>query len=209
MNKSTNLLRQRLKLTFMPVLMFSGLMVASLALNGCASLSEDQCASGNWLERGYKDGIKGASSSKISKYADTCSEYGFQVNRSAYLRGHEEGVERYCTYETGFARGESGSDFNPVCADGIGDGFAQGYDAGRERYALRQTYNSLINDYTTAKDRLSGIRSRLSETDLTREDLKRLRKKEARTEIQIEDIQIEIRAFERIYDVGRYSFWSE
>ena len=40
-----------------------------LTVSACASISEDQCAAGNWAERGYKDGLKGKSSASISKYS--------------------------------------------------------------------------------------------------------------------------------------------
>mgnify|MGYP000500814877 CR=1 FL=1 len=187
-------------------LVFSGILLSLSVMSGCAAVSEDQCASGNWLERGYKDGVDGESSSRISKYADTCSEYGFSVNTTDYLRGHRDGVELYCTYENGFALGENGSEFNQVCAGGIGDGFAEGYDAGRERYEIYQERESLIASYNDKREKLYGIRSRYDETDLMAGDIKRLRKKEARTETELEDIRIDIRAFERLYDLPRHSF---
>lgn len=187
-------------------ILLPSVIIFAAAATGCASVSEDQCAAGNWLERGYKDGLKGRSSSKISKYADQCSEYGFAVNSTAYLRGHRDGVELYCTYENGFALGENGSDFNPVCAEGVGDGFAEGYDDGRQRYEIYKEHKDLIARYDSKREKLFGIRSRFDETDLMASDIKRLRKKEARTEIELEDLRIDIRAFERIYDLPRHSF---
>lgn len=191
-----------LKQTFL----LSGIMAFTAAISGCASISEDQCAAGNWLERGYRDGLNGDSSSKISEYADKCSEYGFSVNSATYLRGHRDGVELYCTYENGFARGESGLAFNEVCAGGIGDGFAEGYDGGRQRYAIYQEHESLISNYKSKRETLTGIRSRLDEPNLMAKDRKRLRKKERRIEDDIEDIRIDIRALERLYGLSRYSF---
>lgn len=188
------------------ILMLPSIIILAAVTTGCASVSKDQCAAGNWLERGYKDGIKGRSSSKISKYADQCSEYGFTVNSTAYLRGHRDGVELYCTYENGFALGENGSDFNSVCAGGVGDGFAEGYDDGRQRYEIYKEHKDLISRYESKRETLFGIRSRFDEPDLMANDIKRLRKKEARTETELEDLRIDIRAFERIYDLAPYSF---
>lgn len=184
----------------------AALATTVITLSACASISEDQCAAGNWLERGYKDGIKGVSSSKISKYADKCSKYGFQMNSQSYLKGYEDGVTQYCTYEQGLSLGENGSAFNQVCSGGRGVAFAQGYDAGRIIYDITQEHDRLIEHHDRELERLQEVRATVSQADLDPAESKRLRKKEARLENSVEDLRIEIRAFERIHDLPRYIF---
>jgi len=41
------------------------LSVAVIGFTGCASISEDECLSGNWSDIGYKDGVNGKSRRKI------------------------------------------------------------------------------------------------------------------------------------------------
>ena len=42
------------------------LSAVSLGLVGCASISEDECVSGNWSDIGYQDGAQGKSRGKLA-----------------------------------------------------------------------------------------------------------------------------------------------
>ena len=59
--------------------------IGALGLVGCASISKDECVSGNWSDIGYQDGTKGKARGKLAEYAKTCAKYGAQPNRDAYL----------------------------------------------------------------------------------------------------------------------------
>lgn len=181
-------------------------LLASTVVTGCESISEDQCAAANWLERGYKDGVNGKSPDRVSDYADTCAKYGFSINSAKYLSGHADGLQFYCTYEKGFVLGEGGNPYNPVCAGDLATDFAQGYDAGRDVYAVYQEHENLIGSYSATLDDLLGIQSRLTEENLTPEDVKRLSRKERRTERKLDELRIDIRAHERLHDLPRHKF---
>jgi len=80
-----------------------------LALAGCSSIvSQETCEIGNWEAQGYTDGSNGKSPDRLSKIVEACSEYGLSVNNQAYYKGYEAGLPKYCTYERGYSRGESG-----------------------------------------------------------------------------------------------------
>ena len=193
----------------MRALFLAGLGLAVMsgtALSGCASISKDTCEAGNWEALGYKDGTRGVRRDKVASYADRCSKYGISLNTAEYITGFNAGLPTYCTYERGYALGEAGSRYNQVCAGELAVDFAPGYDDGRAVYAIVQEHSALINRVTSRLDDIAGVRGRLETEDLTPEDRKRLRKKLSRFKAEVDERRIDLRAFERLHDLPRYSF---
>lgn len=53
--------------------------IAVLALlSGCATLSEGDCATGDWREIGRNDGLHGLRRSQLAKHQDACAKFGVQ-----------------------------------------------------------------------------------------------------------------------------------
>ena len=178
----------------------------SVGLASCASISESDCLAGSWSDIGYKDGVRGKQRGKLANYAKTCSKYGVLPDRQAYLTAFEQGVTKYCTYERGYERGENGNDFNQVCADKPQSGFAEGYDAGRVVYEIYSEHENLISAYENRYDAIIEVERKLSEDELPDKERKRLRSKLYRLENEAEDLRIDIRAYERLYDLPRHGF---
>lgn len=192
----------------MKLVLISGLALIALGgagLSGCATISEDKCLAGNWQELGYRDGSNGVKRDKASKIADICAKYGVEMDFDAYISGFERGLPNYCTYERGFALGENGSSYNQLCAGPLAVDFAPGYDEGRAVYEVYKEHKSLISIYESKLDDIAGVKGRLKTEDLSAEDEKRLRKKLRRFRRQAEDMKIDIRAWERLHNLSRYS----
>lgn len=191
----------------MRITTIKGLIVTAtvaVVLSSCATISEDQCLAGNWAEIGYKDGLKGYSSSRIADYADTCSDFGVRPDQSTYLANYAQGVGQYCTYERGYERGERGDSYNQVCSGDLAVDFAPGYDSGRAVYEIRQEHRGLINDHDNLYDELAETRQRLSEEDLTPEGRKKLKNRAKRQKRRLYNLKVDIRAFERVHGLPRY-----
>ena len=74
------------------------LIPIGLVLSGCAgkpSMSENQCAVGDWQTVGYRDGVTGSRSTALLKHQDACMEHGVAPNRSDYRVGWEQGAREY------------------------------------------------------------------------------------------------------------------
>ncbi len=170
-------------------------------LPGCASISEEECVAGNWADLGYRDGVNGKARDRITKYVETCGEFGTGVDRSAYLSSYEEGLTHYCTYDKGFARGQNGSSYNTVCEGPMAVDFRAGYDEGYFEYELRQKYKQFENDITEAENELDDVKYRLSEPDITEDEKDRLRKKKKRLRRELEDLRWDFSSFKRKYDL--------
>ncbi|MGJ8564885.1 MAG: DUF2799 domain-containing protein [Alphaproteobacteria bacterium] len=173
-------------------------------LSGCATISEEDCAVGAWSEYGYEDGLKGRSSDRVTDYAKKCSEYGVKPDSRAYLDGYDRGVVKYCTYERGYERGENGDSYNQICSGPLAIDFAPGYDAGRAVYEIYQEHSGLVSAYNDVLSDLYEVRRKLREDELTKDDRRRLLKKEGRLEGQADNRRIDVRAFERIHDLPKH-----
>lgn len=185
----------------------AGLAILALGVTGCETISENDCLTGAWADYGYEDGLNGRSSDRVADYAKRCGEFGVRPDSQAYLASYERGIEKYCTYERGYERGENGDSYNQACSGPLAVDFAPGYDEGRAVYEIYREHKSLVADYEETLDALEEIRRKLREDDLADGDRKRLIKKERRLEGRADDKRIDIRAFERLHDLRRHDFY--
>ena len=89
--------------------------VLALALGGCASLSESECADADWEQIGYRDGAGGASGQRIAAHAKACAEYGVTVDQDTWRAGYDRGIDSYCTPANAVRDGLSGAMYSGVC----------------------------------------------------------------------------------------------
>ena len=115
----------------------------ALALGGCASLSESECADADWEQIGYRDGAAGTSGQRIAAHARACAEYGFTVDEETWRAGYDRGIDSYCTPSNAVREGLSGAMYAGVCPGETGVMFERYYQAGREVQVQRQRIDSL------------------------------------------------------------------
>ena len=118
---------------------WAGITVALLvlALSGCASMSGDECVTGDWAAIGFEDGSRGYTSDRISGYRKACAKHGVTPDFQAYLRGRDQGLVEFCQPGRGFSLGANGGQYNGVCAADREPEFLDAYRAGSELYRLR------------------------------------------------------------------------
>ncbi|NNU15270.1 DUF2799 domain-containing protein [Parvularcula sp. ZS-1/3] len=73
------------------------LVLGAILLASCATLSEGECQYSDWELVGEQDGINGAPLSKFQSYVKQCARYDLAVNSEAWRRGHQKGLETFCT----------------------------------------------------------------------------------------------------------------
>ena len=194
------------KLAQIPKLLsLSLIMAGAFSLSACKTVSEDTCMAGNWEAVGFKDGTNGKSSDRLSKIAESCAKYGVSVDNLSYMSGYEAGLPKYCTFQRGFERGESGSSYNQVCSGDLAAEYAPGYEEGRVRYEIYSKHEQLVERYEDIAGDLYYVRQRLRNDELTDKERDRLRYKARRLENAIDDARYDIREFERRYDLPRTS----
>ncbi|WP_406828874.1 DUF2799 domain-containing protein [Microbulbifer sp. ARAS458-1] len=147
----------------------------ALALtSGCAVISENECQAGLWYERGIEDGARGRSQATVYEIAQKCHEYGVRTDTTAWMRGHEEGVEQYCTPENGFVVGRRGRDYEGVCTGPTADLFIANYERGLAVYQAEQQYAALANRYEDAEREVYRIERAMDDAE-SKEELRALR----------------------------------
>lgn len=127
------------------------LILSLLALQGCATLSESECISGNWYQLGYQDGKYGRDADYVLKHEAACIEYSVTINRDDYESGRQKGIELYCNSHNGYQFGNGGRHPNPNCGAHFTeyyDNYKRGLDARYSRIArklseLQREYDAL------------------------------------------------------------------
>lgn len=91
------------------------ILLVTLGLAACGSLTEAQCRQNRWYEVGYNDGIEGASPTLLARHHKTCADYGITPNAILWSQGRQEGLKQYCTVNTALRLGRQYRMMNEVC----------------------------------------------------------------------------------------------
>ena len=112
-------------------------LAVGFLLNGCASLSKDECITADWQIIGYEDGLKGSGAGRIGEHREACAKHGITPNKSAYDLGYDEGIRSYCSLSLGIRAGQNGNSILAVCPQDTD--YHIGYEQGLVNYC---TYES-------------------------------------------------------------------
>ncbi|MDG2375070.1 MAG: DUF2799 domain-containing protein [Woeseiaceae bacterium] len=153
-------------------------IVSLLGLSGCATMSADECAMGDWHMIGYEDGSMGYTADRLGKHRRACAKHGVTPDLVAYQEGRRDGLRHFCQPSRGFNLGASGGQYNGVCPGDMEPDFVDAFNTGQKLYNLQSQVNNanyqiyarevelestenrirqieadLINNETTAEDR--------------------------------------------------------
>lgn len=109
------------------------LLALSLFISfGCStpSIKEEDCKTPDWHRIGEVDGSKGLSLEMLDNHIKICRPKIESAVRSLYIKGHENGVKKYCIYRTGFLFGEEGETIPKLCEHKKFEDFHKGYKEG-------------------------------------------------------------------------------
>lgn len=107
-----------------------GTLLAALFATGCASLKSVDCASADWYSVGLTDGANGMQATRAADHRAACDASPNQFDTGGYQLGHETGLERYCTTESGLDAGLAGRAYRGVCDADTEQRFLSGYVLG-------------------------------------------------------------------------------
>lgn len=141
------------------------ILLAKLTLlagcGGGASVSQNQCIASDWETLGYRDGVNGIRSSRLLAHQDACVEHGIIPDRTAYMRGWEDGVREYCQPNRAFEIGELGQGHDNVCPQGMQTEFTTAYREGRKLYLARVEVSSLERLIGEKEHRLEHVKAEI------------------------------------------------
>lgn len=141
------------------------ILLASIScamLNGCASLSKEECMIGNWQGIGFTDGAAGYSANRISAHQKACAKVGVSANYKAWEQGRQEGLLRYCTKANAYNLGKRGERLNGVCPIYVVDELLAINQKGLQQHHL----NTQINNDKKQKDKYITELKKLREGEM-------------------------------------------
>lgn len=193
--------------------------LAFVAVAGCATMSEEDCATADWRYIGETDGYAGEPEEKFIERADRCAKFGFDADGRAYHEGRDRGLETYCTPDNGYETGRNGGAYRGVCPiESEGDFLAE-YNIGRRLYDLSSAHQSAVESYESAlrslesnRSNIKRARDRLRRDDITPEeraslerDIDRYRSENDRLERELPRLELTIdQALGRLEDYRDY-----
>ncbi len=130
------------------------LLMAFLLLYGCASMSEKECLTVNWEEKGYRDGMYGFPISRVEDHREACYKVGVIPDVRKYSSGHEEGIAKYCTPGNAINEGIMGRAYRNACPPELEHEFLENYHAGLRIYQARQRIDQLHHNAMQLEYRL-------------------------------------------------------
>ncbi|MDX1695997.1 MAG: DUF2799 domain-containing protein [Ketobacteraceae bacterium] len=137
-------------------------VVPALLLSGCATLSEEECLNANWQTIGFEDGIQGYYTERVGQHREACAEYGVAPDMNAYLIGHAQGIERFCTHRKGLELGAKGASYNNVCPRELAEDFLSGYHEGRQIYNISQELKAASKDHQALAKEIDVLQTELA-----------------------------------------------
>ena len=136
-----------------------------LFLSGCASLSEEECLTGDWEGIGYRDGLQGELQSVLSEHQKSCSEYQISLNLDEYIYGYKQGLKVYCQPNNAFRVGLRGVEYTYVCPTAIEESFLVEYQRGRTIYLQEQKVNALKTEIERVEQQLKKLTKKIKTTE--------------------------------------------
>lgn len=122
---------------------FKGLAFGVVLLAGCVPhLTEQQCKSMNWYDRGYNDGTRGELKRDLSRDISDCAKFNIDVSVKGYTRGWEAGLRIFCRPGNGFQLGINGQTYHRICPLDLAPEFEHQWRRGLRQYCIPETgYN--------------------------------------------------------------------
>lgn len=209
------------------IISLAAVLAAAGALNGCATLSEEQCLVGDWYGIGVSDGQNGYSYARLQDHAEACASHGVTPDPGPYEQGRQQGLLSFCTPQIGFREGRQGDNYNGVCPAHLERDFLGGYSDGRIVHAAQQVYDAANNDFSSYRQQAANIESQIRNEEAAlngegltddqrqtiRDRIRRLRSDRDRALDQARDAEWRLRDAERELGMLRarfsayYGYW--
>jgi hypothetical protein len=151
-----------------------GLITSLLLLNGCETLSQEECLYASWYELGIKNGRDGRTLDLLARHQHACAEYGVKINETEYLSGRKQGLSSYCQLNNAFDTGLRGERYQAVCPREIDAVFDRYNDTAYQVYQQREKLKSLESSLSSKESSLSNSKVADDKKPRIRDEIKQL-----------------------------------
>lgn len=169
------------------------ILVGLMILTGCATLSREECITGDWRSLGIKDGSNGEPDFRIEAHRKACAKEGVRIDDRQYFDGRAEGLREYCRIDNAFQTGLNGRQYQGVCPPAINLLFRRYNQAA---YAVHQT----MDEIKQLKTELSNREIKLRNEKTTEKERSYLREEIRDRDRKMDDLRHDLRKQERMLD---------
>lgn len=145
------------------------LVVAVTFLSSCASMSEQECLSANWLDQGFRDGRNGQPLRRFEEHRQACVKVGVRPDQRLYLKGRDQGIVHYCAPSNAVEEGRLGRQYRNACPAHLEYGFLRAYEQGRLVYDAEQRIEKLNRESRQLEERLKTEKDKESRHSIRQE----------------------------------------
>lgn len=131
-----------------------GLAAAAVLISSCASMSEQECLSANWLDQGFRDGRNGQPLTRLQEHRQACAKVAVRPDQRLYLQGREQGIVHYCTPDNAVEEGRLGRQYRNACPAHLEYSFLLAYEQGKRVYDAEQRIEKLNRESKQLEQRL-------------------------------------------------------
>ncbi len=118
-------------------------LVCVIVIQGCASMSGEECQTADWYTIGYEDGLKGRAEARLGDHRKACAKHGVTLDLASYREGRYAGLDEYCQPSNGFRVGTSGGRYAGACPAELEGEFQLAYQDGLRIYRTRSRVRKL------------------------------------------------------------------
>ena len=118
----------------------------------------------DWYTVGYSDGSRGFDQSRLLQHDDACVAHGVVPDRAQYSQGWHDGIDHYCTPESGFDLGQSGGTYRRICPANVEDAFHAAYANGHTLYVAESEVAALENAIDQRTARVDELKTELRQS---------------------------------------------
>lgn len=121
-------------------------LVGLLSLvTACASMSEQECLTANWLDQGYRDGARGEPLSRLADHGEACAKVGVYPDATLYHKGRDQGILEYCRPYSALQQGRLGNYYKNACPAHLERQFLRYYNEGKRVYEAEKEVSDLTS----------------------------------------------------------------
>lgn len=151
--------------------LFLILMLGSLFIASCSTISKEECSVGDWAGIGQRDSSKGSKQDRFYTYVKECGEHGVKPDHNAYKAGYSDGLKTYCTAENGWRVGKSGSSYAGICPKSLAEAFSRSYQKGKAVYTVNSKISQTDNEIRQIDDDIRSQQDQMLDKTKTGQDV--------------------------------------
>ncbi|MGI9277634.1 MAG: DUF2799 domain-containing protein [Endozoicomonas sp.] len=139
------------------------MIISSILLQGCSTMSREECLNADWQQVGYSDSYMGYDKTRLDDHRKACARADVSVEFNDYQAGWDRGNREYCTPDMGRREGQSGRRYRGVCPGELEPGFLAAYEPAYEIYKVERTIRSLESALKRLQDQARDNQEEISE----------------------------------------------